>query len=168
MEKKRIEKEMRELELQLHYHFNNISWLAKAMGSIKIEIPGQGKNASEYSNEGLATIGDTILKSIIADKLYRDGVRTKGEITARKSGIENNAVMHRLMLEEGLIDYSYNDLHFYKDPNIPEHERVVCKEHDPYIEAIVGAVYYDSNYETTKRWVLKWLLPFLNQYSRYS
>lgn len=35
---KRIEKEMRELELKLHYHFNDISWLAKARGSIKIGV----------------------------------------------------------------------------------------------------------------------------------
>ena len=62
MDKKRIEKEMRELELKINYHFNDISWLAKAMGSIKIEVSGQGKNGSEYSNEGLATVGDTMLK----------------------------------------------------------------------------------------------------------
>jgi len=164
MEKRRIEKEMRELELKLHYHFNDISWLAKAMGSIKIEVVGRGKNGSEYSNEGLATVGDTILKSVIADKLYRDGIRTKGEITVKKSDLENNSAIHRMMLSEGLIDYSYNELHFYKDPQIPEHEKVVCKEHDPYVEAIVGAVYYDSNYDTTRRWILKWLLPSLEKY----
>lgn len=166
MEKKRIEKEMRELELKLHYHFNDISWLAKAMGSIKIEVAGRGKNGSEYSNEGLATVGDTILKSVIADKLYRDGIRTKGEITVKKSDLENNSAMHRMMLSEGLIDYSYNELHFYKDPQIPDHEKVVCKEHDPYVEAIVGAVFYDSNYDTTRRWILKWLLPLLEKYKQ--
>lgn len=165
MDKKRIESEMRELEMKIHYHFNDISWLAKAMGSIKIEVPGHGKNGSEYSNEGLATVGDTILKSVIADKFYREGITTKGEITSRKSDIENNSTMHKIMIGEGLINYSYNNLHFYKDPNIPDHEKVVCKKHDPYVEAIVGAVYYDSgNYDTTKRWILKWLWPLLEQY----
>ena len=165
MDEKRIEKEMRELELKIHYHFNDISWLAKAMGSKKIEVPGQGKSGSEYSNEGLATVGDTMLKTVIADYLYRiKSVRTKGGITTAKSDLENNTTMHRLMLGEGLISYSYNDLHFYKDSNIPDHEKVVCKEHDPYVEAIVGAVYYDSNYDTTKRWILKWLLPLLERY----
>lgn len=165
MDKKRIESEMRELEIKIHYHFNDISWLAKAMGSIKIPVSGQGKNGSEYSNEGLATVGDTILKSVIADKFYREGIRTKGEITIKKSGIEDNATMHDVMIKEGLIYYSYNDLHFFKDPNIPDHEQVVHKAHDPYIEAMVGAVYYDSgNYDTTKRWILKWLLPLLEKY----
>lgn len=65
--------------------------------------------------------------------------------------------MHQMMLQEGLIDYSY------KDSNIPDHEKVVCKEHNPYVEAIIGAVYYDSNYDTTRRWILKWLLPTLEK-----
>ena len=122
--RKRIEKEMRELELKIHYHFNDISWLSKAMGSIKIEVEGQGKNGSEYVNEGLATVGDTVLKSVIADKLFRvDNILTKGGITAAKSDLENNATMHRIMLGESFIDYSYNDLHFYKDDNIPDHEK---------------------------------------------
>lgn len=43
METKRIENEMRKLEIKIDYHFNDISWLAKAMGSIKIEVSGQGK-----------------------------------------------------------------------------------------------------------------------------
>ena len=76
---------MRKLEIKIHYHFNDISWLAKAMGSIRISIPGQGKNGSEYSNEGLATVGDTILKPVIADKFYREGIRTKGEIAIKKA-----------------------------------------------------------------------------------
>ena len=164
MDKRRVEKEMRELELKLHYHFNNISLLAKAMGSIKIDVPGQGKNGSEYSNEGLATVGDTILKAVLADKFYRDGITTKGEITSQKSKLENNTTMHRMMLNEGLINYSYNDLHFFKDADIPDHQQVVCKEHDPYLEAIIGAVYFDSNFDTTRRWILKWLLPNLIKY----
>lgn len=145
MEKKRIEKEMLEFEHKLNYHFNDISWLSKAMGSIKINVKNQGKNSSEYSNEGLATVGDAILKLVIADKLYSiDNIKTKGEITKAKSDLENNATMHKLMIYDGYIDSSYNDLQFHKDPYIQDHEKVVCNEHDPYVEAIVGAIYYSN------------------------
>ncbi|HHU80946.1 MAG TPA: hypothetical protein GXZ35_06385 [Acholeplasmataceae bacterium] len=121
MEKKRIESEMRELEIKIHYHFNDISWLAKAMGSIKIPVPGQGKNGSEYSNEGLATVGDTILKSVIADKFYREGIRTKGEITIKKSGIEDNETMHDVMINEinnNHLDVNIKHLQFYKTGDV--------------------------------------------------
>lgn len=155
---------MCELEEKIHYHFNDIAWLSKAMRSEKIEIVGEGKNHSEYANEGLATVGDTLLKSVLADYLYGNkGVKTKGEITCQKSALENNEVMHKTMIECGLICYAYNDKHFRSDLNIPDHEKVVDKGHDPYIEAIVGAVFYDSNYDTTKRWILEWLLPLLAQ-----
>lgn len=113
MNKKRIEKEMHVLESKIHYNFNDISWLSKAMGSVKINIEGQGKNSSEYANEGLATIGDAIFKLIIADKLFvMDNIQTKGGITDAKRDIEKNTTMHKIMLDEGLINYSYNDLHF--------------------------------------------------------
>lgn len=164
MDKKRIEKEMRQFELLLHYHFNQISWLSKAMQSIKIDIIGEGKNHDEYTNEALATVGDTILKSIIADKLYKEGYQTKGAITDAKKDIENNATMHKLMLGEDWIRYSYNDEYFAMD-NPPQHKKVVSGKHDPYIEAIVAAIYYDSgSYDTTKRWVLNFLIPMLQRY----
>ena len=78
--------------------------------------------------------------------------------------INRNSKNSNLVDDYNSFNYSYNDLHFYKDANIPDHEKVVCKEHDPYVEAIVGAVYYDSNYDTTRRWILKWLLPLLEKY----
>lgn len=168
MDKAIIYAKMRELEVKIRYHFNDIAWLSKAMRSEKIEIDGEGKNHSEYTNDGLATVGDTMLKSVIADYLYRKGVTTKGEITRQKSVLENNEVMHRIMIEYGLIGYAYNDKHFQADSNIPDHEKVVNKGHDPYIEAMVGAVFYDSNYDTTKRWILKWLLPLLEDFSSVS
>ena len=82
-----VYQKMRELEVKIHYHFNDIAWLSKAMRSEKIEVSGEGKNHSEYTNDGLATIGDTVLKSVIADYLYRKGITTKGEITQIKSKI---------------------------------------------------------------------------------
>lgn len=108
MGKSVVYQKMRELEIKIHYHFNDIAWLSKAMRSEKIEVSGEGKNHSEYTNDGLATIGDTVLKSVIADYLYRKGITTKGEITQIKSKLENNEVMHNIMLKCGLIGYAYN------------------------------------------------------------
>lgn len=156
-----VYQKMHELEVKIHYHFNDIEWLSKAMMSEKIDVFGEGRNHSEYSNDGLATVGDTILKSVIADYLYREGITTKGKITQIKSKLENNKVMHNIMLKCNLIGYTYNAKHFQSDSNVPGHEKVVNKRHDPYIEAIVGAVFYDSNYDTTKCWILEWLLPLL-------
>ena len=167
MNKERIETKMHELELKLGHKFEKISLLAKAMGSIKRDNDGQGKNASEYENEGLAIVGDALLKFVIVDKLFNvDNIKTKGKITEIKSYLENNLTMHNLMKSEGLINYAYNNLHFYNDEDIPEHEKVVARKHDIYVEAIVGAIFYDSDYDTARKWILERLLPLLEKYKQ--
>lgn len=149
--KELIKENMLELEEKIDYHFKDISLLARAMGVIKIEIPDQGKNNKEYTNSVLATIGDAILKAVLTDILYRSyGIQTKGQLTAKKSELEKSSVLHNIMNREKLIDYAFNEKHFYKDKGIPDNEKVVNNNHDQYIEAIVAAIYYDSNYDTVK------------------
>lgn len=95
--KKKLKKELEEK----NYVFNNISWLSKDMGSFKNNLPNQGKNASEYANEGLATVGDAILKCVLANHIYIENkITTKGEIARIKCNLEKNAIMHELMLKE--------------------------------------------------------------------
>lgn len=149
--KELIKENMLELEEKIDYHFKDISLLARAMGVIKIEIPDQGKNNKEYTNSVLATIGDAILKAVLTDILYRSyGIQTKGQLTAKKSELEKSSVLHNIINREKLIDYAFNEKHFYKDKGIPDNEKVVNNNHDQYIEAIVAAIYYDSNYDTVK------------------
>lgn len=163
--KELIKENMLELEEKIDYHFKDISLLARAMGVIKIEIPDQGKNNKEYTNSVLATIGDAILKAVLTDILYRSyGIQTKGQLTAKKSELEKSSVLHNIMNREKLIDYAFNEKHFYKDKGIPDNEKVVNNNHDQYIEAIIAAIYYDSNYDTVKEWISEWLFPLLNKY----
>ena len=161
----RIEEEMHRLEKILSYTFNNLSYLKKAMESRLIEKTKSKKG--EYSNDGLATVGDTILKAVIADKLYAtDGITKKCDITKKKELLENNKTLHKVVLSEGILDYAYNEDHFRMDENDTNsyaNNRVVSKGHDPYLEAIVAAVYYDSGFEKTKEWIHGWLLRRLEK-----
>ena len=50
--------------------------------------------------------------------------------------------------------------------NPPEHEKVVSKEHDPYIEAIAAAIYKDGGWEAVTPWFNDWLLPLLEKYKK--
>lgn len=156
MDKKRIEMEMKELEIILNYRFDNINLLSNAMCSSKINI----QYPKEYFNEGLATVGDAILKLVLAVNLYDNGITSKGQITIEKSKLENNRTLYDIAKDLQIINYAYNENYFYKD-NPPDHEKVSNSLHSPYIEAIICAIYYDSNFETCKKWILTWLLPLL-------
>lgn len=64
---------MHNFEKILGYTFKDINSLVFAMRSSRIHIGVEGEDHKEYSNEGLATVGDSILKSIIANDLYNSG-----------------------------------------------------------------------------------------------
>ena len=160
MEWSRIETEMHELEKKLGHKFKDISLLAEAMKSQLLE---KSKNHKEYSNESLAFLGDTVIKFLIAKHLYGDGRdKRKGSMTEEKASLESNRIFHTIMTEEKLILYSYHDKSFAMEA--PNHEKVVDKEHDPYIEAIAAAIYLDGGWETVTEWFENWLLPRLEKY----
>ena len=88
MDKSKICDKMCELQEKIAYQFNDEELLALAMNSVKISCKEGGKKHKEYANEGLATVGDAVLKVVIADHLYEQGVKTKGAITIKKANLK--------------------------------------------------------------------------------
>ena len=167
MNAERITEEMHALESKLGYTFQNIELLAKAMQSVKLERRVQdGEHSREYSNESLAFLGDTIIKFLIARKLFAHDKR-KGDMTEEKKTLEGNDTFHKIMKEEGLIGYAYHDTHFRKD-DPPHHEQVIHSRHDPYIEAITAAIFLDSDWPGVTAWFESWLYPRLERYRTLS
>lgn len=64
---------------------------------------------------------------MILDKLYRNNIQTKGAITDAKKYIEYNDTMHKSMLGENWIIYSYKNLYLIMD-NPLQCEKVVSKK----------------------------------------
>lgn len=141
---------MRELEKIIKYEFKNLNLLEHAMNSTFL-------GNDNHINDALATVGDAILKSLIADFLYVNVSQFKGEITELKTDLENNSTLHSVEMNTGIIKFAHNDKHFYCDENVPDNEQVVCREHDSYLEAIVGAIYYDSGFFSVKKWFMNYL-----------
>lgn len=84
-------------------------------------------------------------------------------MSIEKSNLEKNKTFHKIMTEENLISFAYNEKHFYKT-DLPKHEQVVSNKHDPYIEAIAATIYKDGGFENVTIWFENWLLPRLNKY----
>ena len=164
MEQKYIKDKMHKLEKIINYRFNNINLLCEALKAKKItDIVFKSKNHKEYSNDKLALVGDTILKFVLAEYLYKDkSLKTKEDIT-KKSKLESNKTLHKIFVKENWRRFAYNDDNFYDDS--PSQNKVSCKQHNQYIEAIIAAIYYDSSFENAKDWILSFLYPFLKKYS---
>ena len=56
-----------------------------------------------------------------------------------------------MLHDTGIIDYAYNSKHFHLDENVPKQEKVMDSSHNAYMEAIIGAIYYDSGFDEVKK-----------------
>ena len=151
-----IDARMHELESALGYTFKDIRNLANAMCGIKIFRPGSGTNAKDYYNSSLATVGDSILSAILSEELFRRGLYM-GEITQMKSSMEQNDTLLNISDKMDLKRYVFNVHGFF--PDLPTQDRPPYAKHNQYLEAIIGAVFFDSDYETCGKWILSRFYP---------
>lgn len=121
---------------------------------------------NDHANEGLALVGDTILKFVLVDKIFTEETKIKGEITKSKEKLENNKNLFKISKNLKIINYLHNEIHFYGEDNASQNELVHLDEnHDASIEAIIAAIYYDSSFDNAKHWILYFLYPLLKKYS---
>jgi len=120
------------------------------------------KSASVYdsqgnmvNNERLEFLGDAILGAIIADFLYnRFPQQDEGFLTKNRSKLVNRTFLTRLTFDMGL--------NIYIDSNTTKN---MDKSHiyGDALEALIGAIYLDTDYQTTKYFVTKKILSqFVN------
>lgn len=115
------------------------------------------KSASVYdsqgnmvNNERLEFLGDAILGAIIADFLYnRFPQQDEGFLTKNRSKLVNRTFLTRLTFDMGL--------NIYIDSNTTKN---IDKSHiyGDALEALIGAIYLDTDYQTTKYFVTKKIL----------
>lgn len=162
MESRRINDRMKELATRICYEPGNLDHLKKAM--CVDPLNNGNRSNKEYVNGALATLGDTVLKTVIADRLYHEG-KDREEITEEKILLENNKTLHRVKTELGIFHYAYNSNYFYDDS--PEENRIPNSSHDMYIEAIVGAIYLDRGFKYCKDWIDSFLLPLMEKHKEH-
>lgn len=107
------------------------------------------------NNERLEFLGDAILGAIIADFLYnRFPQQDEGFLTKNRSKLVNRTFLTRLTFDMGL--------NVFIDSNTT---RTIDKSHiyGDALEALIGAIYLDTDYQTTKFFVTKRILSqFVN------
>jgi ribonuclease-3 len=115
------------------------------------------KSASVYdsqgnmvNNERLEFLGDAMLGAIIADFLYnRFPQQDEGFLTKNRSKLVNRTFLTRLTFDMGI--------NIYIDSNTTKN---IDKSHiyGDALEALIGAIYLDTDYQTTKYFVTKKIL----------
>ena len=105
------------------------------------------------SNERLEFLGDAVLGLVVCDALFhRHPTYTEGDLTRIKSEVVSRVVCARIGKELGLEELLF--LSKGIDPATIPPSLLACA-----VESLIGAVYVDSDFETARRLVMRWLGP---------
>lgn len=133
---------------KLGYQFKNQALLQQALTH---------RSAKGLHNERLEFLGDSILGFTIADALYQKFPKaSEGELTRMRSSIVKGTTLAKLALEFGLGDYLILGAGELKSGG---HRRESILEDA--VEALIGAIYLDSDIEKTRTIILLWFSKHL-------
>ncbi len=109
------------------------------------------KGNTSPSNERLEFLGDAILGAVIAEHLFKMyPYKDEGFLTQLRSKIVNG--QH---LKELAIKFGFND---FLKASLSANEKTKSSAYGDAFEAFIGAVYVDSGYEKTKKFILKQII----------
>ena len=77
MEEEKIKGKMQDLASLIAYEYSDISWLSQAMNCTKISRAQDGKNRDNCVCKAMSTLGDAVLKLILADFCYSQNADCK-------------------------------------------------------------------------------------------
>ena len=144
-----INEKMRELASLLNYEYHDIKWLTEAMLCRIIKHGGGGKNRDNYTNGKYSVLGDTVLKTIVADTRF-DFNTSMMELFMNKNQPQNYEKLFSIDWNMCIYNFAYDEDGFY-GPYL----HAPLPAHDLYIEAIIGAIFKDRGYEYVKEWTLE-------------
>ena len=106
------------------------------------------REGADENNERLEYLGDAVLSALIADYLFkRYPYREEGFLTEMRSKMVNRSQLNDIALRMGLKKITY----YNKMDNSLKLSQIFGNS----LEALVGAVYLDSGYKKTSKWVFK-------------
>ncbi|MCS7022630.1 MAG: ribonuclease III [Gemmataceae bacterium] len=137
---------------QIGYRFRQLELLRAALTHTS------GANTRAASNERLEFLGDSIVGLVVCEQLFhRFPQYQEGDLTKIKSFVVSRqscaAVSRRLQLDRFL----FLGKGLSQQGEIPENVLADV------FEALVAAVYLDSNWDTARQWVLRCLEPVMEQ-----
>lgn len=141
------------LESRLGYRFQNQSLLVEALTHPSFL---QDNEQVGPHNQRLEFLGDSVLQFILTDALYREypGER-EGVLSRRRAVLSKGGFLTQMARDLGL-DASLRLSKSEEDSGGRQRASIL----EDAFEALVGAVYLDSNLATTQRLVLGWYGPF--------
>ena len=144
--------ELARLERRLGYVFNNKELLTQALTH---------RSFSSKNNERLEFLGDGILNFIVADHLYRQfPTAAEGQLSRLRASLVKQKTLADLAREFSLSDFLVMGAGELKSGGF-NRDSILSDA----VEAIVGAIYLESGFQTTYKLLAEWFKSRLDALS---
>ena len=150
-------KNSKDLIKKIGYEFKNKKYLEEAL--THRSYSNEAEKTRRFNNEKLEFLGDAILNLITTEYIYDlYGKKTEGELAKLKSQIISEPVFSTIASDIKLGEYLY--LSNGEIMSGGRHRRSILGDA---FEALIGAIFKDSDYYTAKNIALKFLLGKINK-----
>jgi len=140
--------DFKQLEKMINYCFSDKDLLMHALTHKTFAY--ESSEAIEF-NERLEFLGDSVLNFIVAEQLYRTNKYfSEGELTRRRANLVNNKFLGKRARDLGLGYYLRLGKGEDKQNGASNRTNLANA-----LEALIGAVYLDSNLQQAKDFVLE-------------
>ncbi|OTQ73486.1 ribonuclease III [Gilliamella sp. N-G2] len=143
-------KNLNHLQKSIGYQFKDITLLQLALTH---------RSANKMHNERLEFLGDSILSFVIADELYHRFLKQdEGDLSQMRASLVCGQTLAEMGKEFKLGDHLILGQGELKSGGF-RRESIISDA----VEAIIGAIYLDSDIENIRRLILSWYQTRLNQ-----
>ncbi|HIE31005.1 MAG TPA: dsRNA-specific ribonuclease [Methanosarcinales archaeon] len=139
------------IEKNFGYSFADKSLLNRALTRKAYAIEQKQQNQDCEDQEVFSTLGDAVLKAVLVDLLIKSGCKTRDEITNSKAKLEREETLAKIGQSLGIgpfikLGVGEGKQKAYEEP------KVLAET----LEALIGAIYLDRGYSTSKGVITEW------------
>ena len=110
-------------------------------------------------NERLEFLGDAVPELVVTEYLYNNYDNEEGELTTWRSALVNGESLSDVATELGVEKYLYLSKGEEKDANSKARRTILADA----MEAIIGSVYLDFGWETSKEFIMRTVVAKLKE-----
>lgn len=143
------------IEKNLSYSFSDKNLLNRALTRKAYAHEQKQRNQDCEDQEVFRTLGDAVLKAVLADLLIKSGCKTRNEITSKKIRLEREETLANISQDLGIGQFIKLSLGEEKQ-KANEEPKVLAET----LEALIGAIYLDGGYNASKEAINNWFKIF--------
>jgi len=153
-----MKKDISGLEQTIEVTFENKDLLRQAL--VHRSYLNEHRDFPLEHNERLEFLGDAVLELIVTEHLYKNYPNTEGELTNWRASLVNSQMLAMIAEQMSIEPYLYLSRGEAKEENSKARNSILANS----VEAIIGAIYLDTGYDTAATFIHRVIiskLPFI-------